>query len=168
MLFPAACPLLLPTVQQRGVEMFTRVGCEVIASGSCAAIWRLNGVTPDPWQSQLADARSDVFAACGRQVGKTEGLAVASLGAALSSPDTVVLLVGPHARHSQALLRRVRRFCHPLVTAMSTLVGPVARHRVRFTEREIELPNGSRIIALPGQNVAARSWTDVVLLVIDE
>ena len=86
-------------------------------------------------------------------------MACLGLHAALYQPGSLILLLSPSLRQSQELFRKVqdayRALGHPApLQAESAL--------------RCEMTNGSRIIALPGQEPTVRGYSGVDLLVIDE
>jgi hypothetical protein len=96
---------------------------------------------------------------CSRQAGKTSVVAAAALDEALFNPPALVLLLSPSQRQSQELFRQVMQ----LHGRLGIAIEPEAESTLR-----IELPSGSRIIALPGKEQTVRGFSSVGLLVIDE
>jgi hypothetical protein len=117
-------------------------------------------MTADPWQRELLLA-GDRFLLlnCSRQSGKSTTVAALALHQALSRAEALVLLIAPAERQSRELLRKV-------VRGYRALGRPLAA--VKQNESELELENGSRILALPGQEQTVRSFSGVNLLIIDE
>jgi hypothetical protein len=95
-----------------------------------------------------------------RQGGKSLTAAALALREALLHPPALVLLLSPGLRQSGELFRaKVRRLFKWLGRPVGT---------VQETQLTMELTNGSRIIALPGDEETIRGYSDVNLLVIDE
>jgi hypothetical protein len=95
-----------------------------------------------------------------RQGGKSACAAALALREALLRPPALVLLLSPTQRQSGELYRdKVRRM-------YSAMGKPVAC--VQETQLTMELANGSRIIALPGDEQNVRGYSGVRLLVVDE
>jgi hypothetical protein len=118
-------------------------------------------MTPDPWEATVLRSSADrVLLGCSRQAGKSTTAAALALREALCRPPALVLLLSPTLRQSGELFRiGVRR----LYEAMARPV-PVASE----TALTMELANGSRIVALPGEESNVRGYSGVRLLVIDE
>jgi hypothetical protein len=119
------------------------------------------GLTPDPWQASLL--RSDaprMLLLCSRQAGKSQTAAALALRAALLEPPALVLLLSPTQRQSGELFKdKVRRLFHLLGRPV-----PVRQE----SALQMELANGSRIIALPGEEGTIRGYSGVSVLVVDE
>jgi hypothetical protein len=97
---------------------------------------------------------------CSRQSGKSLTGAALALREALLRPGSLVLLLSPTQRQSGELYKdKVRRL-------YNALDRPVAA--VQETQLTMELANGSRVIALPGEEETIRGYSGVALLVIDE
>jgi hypothetical protein len=95
-----------------------------------------------------------------RQSGKSQTAAALALREALFRPPALVLLLSPTLRQSGELFKdKVRRLYH-------ALGKPVAC--IQETQLTMELANGSRIIALPGEEETIRGYSGVSLLIIDE
>jgi hypothetical protein len=119
------------------------------------------GMTPDPWQATLLrSSASRVLMLCTRQGGKSETAAALALREALLRPPALVLLLSPTLRQSGEIFRdKVRRL-------YAALGRPVPC--VQETQLTMELANGSRIVALPGEEETIRGYSGVRLLVVDE
>jgi hypothetical protein len=97
---------------------------------------------------------------CSRQSGKSQTAAALALREALLRPPALVLLLSPTLRQSGELFKdKVRRLYH-------ALGKPVVC--IQETQLTMELANGSRIIALPGEEETIRGYSGVRLLVCDE
>ena len=121
---------------------------------------RVVGGAPDPWQTRVlrSEARQ-IILNCSRQSGKSTSTAALALHTALYHAPALILAVTPTLRQSQEVFRKVAdgyRIMAPDVPA-------VAESALR-----LELTNGSRIIALPGDESTIRSYSAVSLLIVDE
>jgi hypothetical protein len=118
------------------------------------------GMEPDDWQAGVlrSDARRMLLLAS-RQAGKSSVSAALALKTALLRPRSPVLLLSPSQRQSGELYRKVA----DLFGALGRPMGVTAESALR-----LELSNGSRIVALPGDEKNIRCFSGVALLVIDE
>jgi terminase large subunit-like protein len=134
---------------------------ELTADPSLIIARGLGGQT-DPWQARLlrSDARR-VLLNCGRQVGKSTACAGLALRLALLEAPALVLLTAPSLRQSTELYRKVVELCRGLG-------WPVTRTNPRGNETKLELVNGSRIIALPGNEATIRGYSAATILIVDE
>ena len=118
------------------------------------------GLDPDPWQERLLRSDSPrVLLNCSRQSGKSTMSGVIALHRALYFPGSLVLCLAPSERQSKELFAKVSD----------------AYRRVRGTpapasDRKLgmQLPNGSRIEALPGSEKTVRGFSGAALLIVDE
>lgn len=118
------------------------------------------GTDPDPWQARfLRNRAAKTLLLCSRQAGKSTVTSVAALHEAFFYPPALVLLLSPSLRQSQELFKKI-------LTVYRSIRGPV-KAESESTLR-LELPNGSRIISLPGRDETIRGFSGVRLLVIDE
>jgi hypothetical protein len=124
-------------------------------------LMELAGFDPDPWQCRALRTESKrLLLLASRQSGKSTCTALIALHEALFRPGSLVLLIARAERQSLELLRKV-------VGAYDSLGRPVAA--VRELQSSLELANGSRIIALPGENAATiRCYSGVTTAIIDE
>src|SRR5262249_50469937 len=123
-------------------------------------LFRSAGMQPDPWQVDLLTSpAARMLILCSRQVGKSETAATLALHTALLQPGALVLLLSPSERQSGELAAKFFR----LYDAAGQPVA--ARKR---TEMQLHLTNGSRVIALPGNEGTIRGFSGAALLVIDE
>jgi hypothetical protein len=123
-------------------------------------LMRRLGLEPDAWQSDLL--RSDaqrMLLLCSRQSGKSTAAAVLALHLALFRGPSLVLLAAPALRQAQEIFRAVAGFYGRLGETVPVEAESALR---------IELANGSRIIALPGNEATTRGYSNVALLVLDE
>lgn len=125
-----------------------------------ALIFRALGRTADPWQRELLVApERQLLLNCSRQVGKSTTVAALALHTVLFRAHSLVLILSPTLRQSYELFRKVLEAYHALGRPVS------AR---REAAGQLELANGSRIVALPGREETVRSFSNVALLLIDE
>ena len=123
-------------------------------------ILREQGMPPDPWQRDLL-FRDDpaVLLNCSRQAGKSTTVATLAVHQLIAAPESLVLLVAPSERQSRELYRKA-------LAAYRAIGSPI--RKVRATQSEFELANGSRLVALPGREETIRSYSGVRLLILDE
>jgi hypothetical protein len=116
----------------------------------------------DPWQEvALRSSARRIILNCNRQWGKSTIAAIRALHRAWFWPGSTILFVSRAHAQSGGLLEKVRGFLPYL--------GANGRWRGDGVNRiSVKLPNGSRIIALPGGDRPMRSYSKVSLVVIDE
>jgi hypothetical protein len=126
-----------------------------------ALLMRDAGYVPDPWQGQALRSQSKrLLLLASRQSGKSETVGLIALHAALYRPDSLILLVSRTERQSGEL------FTRKVLANYNRLGRPVeARRELVFS---LELVNGSRIIALPGDPATIRCFSGVWMVVVDE
>jgi hypothetical protein len=119
------------------------------------------GFEPDEWQARLLRSRSrQVIMCCGRQVGKSTVTAALGVHTALYSPGGLILVIAPSQRQSSELFRKIHTFLQRLEPA-----EPLEEE----TRLTLKLANGSRIVALPGDNPrTVRGYSSPSLIVEDE
>jgi len=133
---------------------------ELAAGVDPARIMQDAGFTPDPWQcSVLRSKASRQLLLCARQVGKSTTVAALALHDALYLQSALILLVSPTLRQSQELFRKVNELLALL---------PYQINLVHDTSLFLEFANGSRIVALPGNELTIRGYSRVTRLIIDE
>lgn len=117
---------------------------------------------PDPWQMDLlrSVAERRMLLNCSRQSGKTTLAAAIALRTALLEEPALILMVSPTQRQSAELFR------DKFVKLYRAFDPPTKI--VQRTALTMELDNGSRIIALPGDEANIRGYSGVSLIVIDE
>ena len=123
-------------------------------------LMRRVGIEPDPWQVGVLRSRAArLLLNCCRQSGKSTTTAGLALHTALYVPGSLSLILSPGERQSKEMLRKVMAIYHAL-----------GRPVLADTENklELELVNGSRIVALPGNEGTIRGYSGVRLLLIDE
>ena len=121
---------------------------------------RRAGLEPDNWQAALlrGDARQAILL-CSRQSGKSTVSAVLAAHQAIYAPGSLVLALSPSLRQSRELFAK----CLAVYRALDRPVPAAAE-----TKLEIELANGSRLVALPGKEATIRGFSGVALLLVDE
>lgn len=118
------------------------------------------GIMPDPWQAEVMRSQSPgVLLNCSRQSGKSTTTGVVAAHMALYRPGSLTLVLSPGQRQSGELFRK----CLAIYRATGRAVPAESE-----TALTLELSNGSRIVALPGQEGTVRSFSGVDLLLIDE
>src|SRR5262245_3084461 len=79
-----------------------------------AAVMRLAGFTPDPWQADLLRCTDErMLLLCARQAGKSTASAALATLTALTQPESLTLILSPTARQSGELFRKVIRTYRP-------------------------------------------------------
>jgi hypothetical protein len=125
-----------------------------------ARILMAQGLAPDPWQRDLLlSPERCLLLNCSRQAGKSTTVAALALHRALFHARSLVLLVAPAERQSHELFRKA-------LACYGALGRPIPA--LRSNASELELANGSRIVALPGKEGTIRSFSGVSLLLVDE
>ncbi len=120
------------------------------------------GIEPDPWQANaLANPPRRGLWCCSRQSGKTTTVAIKVLHTAAFEPGSLIILVAPAQRQSAELLRTIRGM-HGKIDSLPELRGD--------SVLRIEMENGSRILALPGDagGKTIRGLANARLVIVDE
>ena len=121
---------------------------------------RQAAIEPDPWQAKLLrSAAPRILVNCSRQSGKSTTMGTLACHQALYEPGSLTLMVSPTQRQSGELFRK-------MLAVYRGLGRPVAADAE--SALQLELENGSRIIALPGKEGTIRSYSAVALLLLDE
>jgi hypothetical protein len=117
------------------------------------------GIAPDPWQVQLLRTPPGAQVACltARQAGKTQGAAWAVGHAAVFQPRSLSVFAAPSMRQSAEAIRRVKAV---LLTAGEDLVAD--------NVFGLETKQGSRVVALPGDESTSRGLSVDGIVVADE
>ena len=97
-----------------------------------------------------SDARR-VLLCCSRQFGKSTTAALLAARTALAAPKATIVCVSPTLRQSGELIRKVREF-----------LG------IQSSGLNLQLSNGSRILAAPARQATVRGYSAVNLLIVDE
>jgi hypothetical protein len=118
------------------------------------------GLDPDPWQADvLRSADPQVILNCSRQSGKSTTAATLAVHTVTYLPGSLVLMLAPALRQSSELFKKAAGFYRDLGR-------PVPADSE--TALTVSLQNGSRLVALPGQEGTVRSFSGVRLLIVDE
>src|SRR5262249_47091354 len=145
------------------------------------------GMTPDRWQTEVLRTRkAQVLLLCSRQVGKTLVAAALALRTALLEAPALVLVLTPSERQSSEFMRRIKEL-HEALRQPLNMAGRVQSFyekqvaeagkdddyfrlpaKVRDSNLQLHLDNGSRIIGLPASEGRVRVYSSVALLLIDE
>jgi len=116
---------------------------------------------PDLWaRSVMMSSAQYVIENVSRQAGKSTCSAAMAVHQAVFFPGSLVLVVSPTLRQSGELQRKAMRFYD--------LVDPEHKALVEDAKLSIQLTNGSRIIALPGQEDNLRGYSAPALIIEDE
>jgi hypothetical protein len=115
---------------------------------------------PDEQQCEvlLADAKRGILN-CTRQWGKSTIAAAKAVHRAYTQEKSVVLVASPSQRQSAELVQKARE--------MVASLGITPRGD-GHNKNSVLLPNGSRIIGLPGKEATVRGFSAVSLVLIDE
>ena len=118
------------------------------------------GFVADARQAELLDSGAPwVMLCCSRQWGKSTVTAVRAVHHALFHKGAMVVVAGPGKRQSAEFLSKVAGFLRRL---------GVSWKRDGVNEHSMVLPNGSRLVALPGREEFIRGFSAVTFLIIDE
>lgn len=120
------------------------------------------GFQPDERQAAVleSEAKQGILN-CSRQWGKSTVSVAKALHRAYEKPGCLVLVASPGERQSGEWMRKAREMARPLL----------GRTRARGdgdNAISLLLPNGSRIVGLPGTDGTVRGFSAVSLLLIDE
>jgi hypothetical protein len=115
---------------------------------------------PDPWQAKvMRSPAKHVLLNCSRQAGKSTCTAIIGLHRALFYRRSLVLLISPSLRQSRELFGKAQAFLKTLDT----------QPRLEEDNRlSMELENGSRVVALPGDPGTIRGFSAPALIIEDE
>ena len=118
------------------------------------------GLHPDPLQLQVlvSTARQSILN-CTRQWGKSLIAAAKAVHRAYTQPGSEILVASPSERQSAEFLRKASR----MVSKLGIRPRGDGDNAVSLL-----LPNGSRIVGLPGNETTERGFSAVSLLLIDE
>jgi hypothetical protein len=115
---------------------------------------------PDPWQAETIGASGEQrLILASRQSGKSWTTAVRACHKMIFHAPAMILLASPSEAQSKELFRRLIGFWSSV---------PDAPKATKENETELELDNGSRVVAVPGSERTVRSKSAVSLLIIDE
>jgi hypothetical protein len=115
---------------------------------------------PDALQVRVLGTRSKRgILNCSRQWGKSTITAAKAVHQAHTEAGSLTLVVSPSARQSGEFLRKASEFVRRL---------GIRPRGDGDNEISLELPNGSRIVGLPGTEATIRGFSGVRLLLVDE
>jgi len=121
---------------------------------------RAAGLEPDEWQRDvLLESWDRALLNVTRQGGKSLTVAALALHEAVYRPEALVLILAPSRRQSKETLQKAWTLYR--AGGRPVPVDNRSELRARFD-------NGSRIIALPGEEKTIRGFSDVDLIVADE
>jgi len=116
---------------------------------------------PDAWATRVMASQSRyVIENVSRQAGKSTCSAAMAVHQAIFFSGSLVLVVSPTLRQSGELQRKAMKFYE--------LVDPHHLGLIEDAKLSIQLSNGSRIIALPGQEDNLRGYSAPALIIEDE
>lgn len=117
------------------------------------------GFEPDNWQRNVLMSKSKkLILNCSRQSGKSSTTSVLASHRAIHKPGSLILIVCPSERQSGELLRKIKNI----------LLKTPDVDFDRNSTLQIEMSNGSRILALPSNEGNIRTFSAVDLLILDE
>ncbi len=118
------------------------------------------GLTPDKKQLEILRSKAKRgILNCSRQWGKSTVAAAKAVHRAYTRPGSLVLVASPSERQSAEFLRKAA----PFVRKLGIRVRGDGDNAI-----SILMPNGSRIVGLPGTEATTRGFSAVSLLLIDE
>jgi hypothetical protein len=118
------------------------------------------GFRPDPKQAAVLNSQAPRgILLCCRQWGKSTVSAAKAVHRAWTAAGSLVLVASPSERQSAEWLRKAEQFVQ--------ILGVKPRGD-GANAQSILLPNGSRIVGLPGAEATVRGFSAVSLLLIDE
>jgi hypothetical protein len=118
------------------------------------------GFQPDEWQCNvLREPGKRILLNCSRQAGKSTTTSIIALHTAKYRPGSLILLVSPTLRQSKELFAKVALFMRRL------------KDRPKLEEDNklsFIMPNGSRVVSLPGSAETIRGFSGPALVIEDE
>jgi hypothetical protein len=130
------------------------------ASGPVEWVRTKLGFDPDRAQARaLASKKKRVILNCTRQWGKSTVTAALAVMEAVRNPGSLTLVLSPSARQSGEFIRKAAAF-------VRLLQYPVTGDG--DNEISLLLPNGSRIVGLPGNEKTVRGFSKASLIIVDE
>lgn len=119
------------------------------------------GYHPDEWaQKVMMSPARYVIENISRQAGKSTCSAAIAVHRAIFFPGSLILVVSPTLRQSGELQRKCMKFYD--------IVDPKHEGLAEDTKLSVLLTNGSRIVALPGQEDNLRGYSAPDLIIEDE
>ena len=118
------------------------------------------GFVPDPKQRAVLESTAPRgILLCSRQWGKSTVSAIKAVHRAFTRPGCLVVVASPSERQSAEWIRKAEQFVRALG------IRPIGDGD---NAQSVKLPNGSRIVGLPGNEATVRGFSAVSLLLIDE
>jgi hypothetical protein len=119
------------------------------------------GYHPDPWQADLLQSRSKkIILNCSRQSGKSTTCAALGLHESIYRQPSFVGIFAPTQDQSTELMMKFDEF--------RSAVEMPSDYLSTDTKLAVMFKNGNRVIARPGSEKSARSFSAVTLLLEDE
>lgn len=119
------------------------------------------GFHPDPWQADLLRSRSrKIILNCSRQSGKSTTCAALALHESIYRSPSFCLICAPSLDQSAELMLKFDQF--------RSAVELPSDYLSRDTKLAVRFANGNRVVARPGSEKSARSFSAVTLLLEDE
>lgn len=118
------------------------------------------GLEPYPWQAEALDPTLErLLLLCARQSGKSTVVAGKALWKAKYFPGSLILLISPSEKQSKEVMKKIELF----------MSGDSELGSLRSDSTfEKQLHNLSRIVALPGSEKSARSYSAPAMIIVDE
>ncbi len=118
------------------------------------------GFEPDEKQREVLESgAARGILNCTRQWGKSTTAAAMAVHRAYTRPKSLVVVASPGERQSGEFLRKAGEF----VSKLGIALKGDGDNKI-----SLELPNGSRIVGLPGTEGTVRGFSSVSLMLIDE
>jgi len=118
------------------------------------------GLVADPVQEEILNARNrQLILNCTRQWGKSTITAAKAVHRVMTKAGSLVIVVSPTSRQSGEFVRKASGFVRKL---------GIRAKGDGDNEISLELPNGSRIVGLPGSEATVRGFSAVSMLLVDE
>src|ERR1039457_178682 len=129
-------------------------------TGASEWVSRRLGLAVDELQARVLDTGSRRgILNCSRQWGKSTITAAKAVHQAATEAGSLTLVVSPSARQSGEFLKKAKGFVRKL---------KIRAKGDGDNEISLALPNGSRIVGLPGTEGTIRGYSGVRLLLVDE
>lgn len=124
------------------------------------ALFRRAWGEPDAWQVRALTTPNDrILLNCARQSGKSTVSSTLAVSSILSRDNALVLLLSPSLRQSSELFQK----CMQVYRSWPGVPEP--RYETKLS---LVLPNGPRLLSLPGRPDTIRGFSAVTDLIIDE
>lgn len=148
---------------RRGVERWYHERDRVRFTRDIGSRLSRHKIDPDPWQARALESGSKrILMNCARQVGKSTVVGALTLHKAMFTPESLSLIVTPTERQAKITFAKVARF---YMAAGGDLSNASYAMKANVKKMALELPNGSEVIALPGNPDTVRGFSpDLVIL----